>query len=78
MEDIELTKKIAALEWDIDLQAGTCNSELVHYRIVEGNGYNDLKSKWISSEIPGILSIINKINLSAACAFNEALRKRQS
>jgi hypothetical protein len=36
MDDIELTKKINSLKWEVDLNAGTIKSELVHYKIVEG------------------------------------------
>ena len=72
MDDIELTKKIKNLQWVVDLEAGTVESELIHYRIVKKSDYVDLKSTWISSDLPTVMSVISEIQRKALAAFRKA------
>ena len=74
MDDIELTKKIKNLQWDIDLSSGTCKSELVRYEIKNKKDHIDLQMYWISPDIPASTAIIKKIQRSAVealLAFNK-------
>jgi hypothetical protein len=68
MDDISLTEKIKNLQWDIDISANTCKSELVHYEIKDGKGRVDLQMYWISPDIPAVIAVINEIQRSAADA----------
>jgi len=74
MDDIELTEKIRNLKWDVDLEKGTCYSELMRYRVVRKKDYTDLKSEWISPDIPAAVSVINEIQRGATAAVLEALK----
>jgi hypothetical protein len=74
MTDIELTQKIASLKWEVDLSAGTVKSEMAHYRIFKKREFTDLRSAWISPDIPGVISVINQIQNSAAKAYEEAIK----
>ena len=71
MDDIELTKMVKNLHWIVDLEAGTVKSDIVHYRIIKGTDYIDLKSTWVSPEFPAVTSIINKIQREAVEAFKK-------
>jgi hypothetical protein len=73
MTDIEITEKIKNLKWDIDLEAGTVKSDLVYYRIVKKEDYTDLKSEWVSPDMPLVASVINEIQIKAAGAYKKAI-----
>jgi len=74
MNDIELTEKIKNLKWKIDLDKGTCESEFVHYRIIKKKDYTDLKSVWISPDLPTVATVINDIQRGAVTALKEAMK----
>ena len=74
MNDIEITKLVNNLKWEIDLGNGTCKSELVHYRIIKKKGYIDLKAEWISPDMPTVVTVINDIQRGAVEAYNKALK----
>ena len=76
MNDIELTRLIKNLKWEIDLEKKTCKSELVHYRIIKKKKYVDLKSVWINPEIPPVMTVINEIQRGAVSALREAMEKQ--
>jgi hypothetical protein len=73
MTDIEITEKIKNLKWDVDLEAGTVKSDLVHYRIVKKKNYTDLKGEWASTDMPLVATVINEIQRMAAEAYNKAV-----
>ncbi|MDR1837618.1 MAG: hypothetical protein LBQ89_08175 [Treponema sp.] len=77
MNDIELTNLINNLEWKIDLEKGACESVLVRYRIIEKKGYIDLKSEWISPDMPTVATVINDIQRSAVTALKRAKESHQ-
>jgi hypothetical protein len=74
MNDIEFTKKLENLTWKIDFEAGTCISDLVHFKIVPGDGYTDLKLMWASPSIPLVMEVLFDIQRSAVAAFKKASR----
>jgi hypothetical protein len=76
MDDIELSRKVDHLRWYIDIERGTCKSELVFYEIIRENGFIDLKSVWISPSVPAAVSTINKIQRSAVAALEKELQKK--
>lgn len=69
MDDIELTKIINNLQWEVDLKKGTVKSVLIHYIIVKGSDYIDLKSIWISPDMPFVQTVINDIQCKAVEAY---------
>jgi len=71
MTDRELTQLIQNLKWKIDLDKGTCESDLVHYRIIKKKDYTDLKSVWISPDLPAVATVINEIQRGAVAALKE-------
>jgi hypothetical protein len=74
MNDIELTKKIASLSWEVSIADKTVKSDLVHYKIIYGRKFTDLKSVWISPDIPPMPGVINAIQRSAIAAYQEAVK----
>jgi hypothetical protein len=72
VDDIEITKIIENLKWDIDLVKGTIKSELIHYEIIERAGYTDLKAVWISPDMPTVTTVINNIQRQAAEEYKKA------
>jgi len=76
MNDIELTEKIKNLKWKIDLENGTCESELVHYKIIQKKNYTDLKMVWISHDFPAVTAVINEMQGYAVAAFRDAINGR--
>jgi hypothetical protein len=76
MTDIEITKKIASLTWEVDLAAGTVKSDLIHYKIVPGDGYVDLESVWISPDIPPVQGVIFSIQKGALAAYQKKLEEK--
>jgi hypothetical protein len=76
MDDIELTRKIASLKWEVNLGAGTVESELVRYRIVPGDGHTDLAATWISPDMPSATGVINEIQRGATAALRRAEQGR--
>jgi len=74
MNDIELTKKIKELKWEINLKEKTCKSDLVHYRIIKKKNFINLKSEWIGPDMPTVTTVINDIQQKAVKAVKEALK----
>jgi hypothetical protein len=76
--DAELTGKIASLEWEVDLEAGTVKSDLLHYTIIPGDGYNDLKMTWASPDLPPVITVLDRIQRGAVSAFMKENKKRKT
>ena len=69
MTDIELTAKIKNLEWHID--GNMLKSDLIHYKIIKKKEYTDLKSVWISPDMPTVTTVLNDIQRKAVKAYKE-------
>jgi hypothetical protein len=74
MDDIEITQKIKNLTWNIDLEKGIIESDLVRYKIIKKKNYTDLKGVWFSPDVPTVATVINEIQRSAITAYEEALK----
>jgi len=74
MDNIELTKKIKNLQWDVDLSAGTCKSEIARYEIIKNKDGVDLQLYWISPDIPASTAVINEIQRKAATVVLQAMK----
>jgi hypothetical protein len=69
MTDIELTAKIKNLKWHID--GDMLKSDLIHYKIIKKKEYTDLKSVWISPDMPTVTTVLNDIQRKAVIAYKE-------
>jgi len=69
MTDIELTEKIKNLKWQ--MEGEMLKSDLIHYEIIKGEGYIDLKAKWISPDMPTVPTVLNDIQRKAVEAYKQ-------